>query len=66
MARKGKIGEGWHCALCGCHIPKALYLEKLGKRLSASFCCMEHYKKFWAKTPGFIPLPEYKKNKGAK
>lgn len=63
MARKGTPGDAWHCAQCGCHIPKALYLEKMGKRLSASFCCMACYKKFWAKTPGFIPLSEYKKNK---
>ena len=32
-----------------------------GRIVASSFCCYDCYLKFWKNTPGFIPLPEYKK-----
>lgn len=48
-----------HCAQCGKVCKQALYLNKNGKRLSASFCSRDCYLKFWEKVAGFIPLPDY-------
>lgn len=61
MAGIEKRGAPMHCVQCGKLIQKALYLNKCNKRLSTSFCCDEHYLKWWRGNPLFIPLPEWTK-----
>lgn len=52
------------CLVCGNSLHKsALRLRNTnGTPRPISFCCYEHYLKFWADVGTFVPLPEYTKD----
>lgn len=47
------------CEHCGKIIRTSLYLNKNGKRLTATFCSYKHYLAFWESCKNFEPLKEY-------
>lgn len=52
------------CLLCGKELNghSAIVKSSNGTPRKVSFCCYEHYVKFWDGATGFIPLPEYNKD----
>lgn len=49
------------CLMCGKVVSGkgAVVKGTNGSPRTVSFCCYEHYVKFWAGATGFVPLPEY-------